>query len=216
MLYHYYFKLINLLNAQIENLPELYYIKYQTFNNDYSIKEYEYILKVYTLIITILIYTISYIEESVGTLNFKLLLNKINIENVAGYNELDILYYLSFEEFYKNDQINNKFFDLDKNQKIYKTIYILGHITEEDYLIFEKSFKFIKLVFKSKLSDANSMNSIRRSRYGCCTEEIDECIKNDLLNYKNSLVKEYNDSKNKEELIKSLLNELLALKSYEN
>jgi hypothetical protein len=46
-------------------------------------------------------------------------------------------------------------------------------------------------------------------RYGCSTPIIEEQISQDLLKFKASLFKEYSTTKNKEVLIKTLLNDLL-------
>jgi hypothetical protein len=211
MLYAYYYKLICLLDSVAANLPEIFYIRYQNYDTTYSIKEFEHILKVYTLSIKILIYTISYIEESVGASN--LLLNKIDINSDLD-TDFHTMFFISFEEFYQNSQINNKFLDLDMNFEIFDTLYIIGHLNKINYAIFQKSFEFINLVFKSELAYSEPINSIRKSRYGCSTSYIDLLIEKDLLRFKECLIVEYYNTKNKEKLINSLLNDLINLKSF--
>jgi hypothetical protein len=212
--YAYYSKLIFLLDNIIGHLSDIFYIRYQSYDTTYSTKEFEYILKVYTLSISILIYSISYMEESVGVSN--LLLDKIEIDKDTGYTDLSTNYYLSFENFYQKTQIDNKFFDLDKNFPFYEVLYIIGHLDEIDYFIFQESFEFISLVFKSKLAYSEPSDSIRRNRYGCSTSAIEKLVEQDLYNFKTELINSYKSSKNKEELINSLLKELLNLKSYKD
>jgi hypothetical protein len=110
MLYSFYSQLIIFLHGHISDIAEIFYIKYH--NEKYCKEEYEFILKVYSLILKILIYMVAYIEESLGIPNF--ILNKLIMDN-SFYIDFERIEEISIDEFENKVNMDNSFFDLDKN-----------------------------------------------------------------------------------------------------